>query len=234
MKLLLILLASAKLGKVALTGGTMLLSIAVYAMRWGWPFATGFVMLIFVHEMGHFLAARQRGLNVGVPVFIPFVGAWIALKETPMSAETEAYVAIAGPFTGTLGAFAAYFYARNGGGDLFLALAYAGFFLNLINLLPLSPLDGGRITGILSPRLWFLGVPMLLALMLYQPSPVLIMIALLAVPQLLAAWRGQAPAPGYYAVPVETRVEYGVMYLGLTALLALMTFSLHQELHGGG
>jgi hypothetical protein len=111
-----------------------------------------------------------------------------------------------------------------------LALAYSGFFLNLINLLPMSPLDGGRITAILSPRIWFLGVPVLLGLMLYQPSPMLFIIALLALPQLRKVWRGEAPSPGYYEVAAETRVEYGIMYLGLTALLALMTYRLHLEL----
>jgi Zn-dependent protease len=230
MKLILLALASLKFGKIALTAGTMLLSIAVYATIWGWPYATGFVLLILVHEMGHFVAARQRGLAVGAPTFIPFVGAWIALKEMPMSVETEAYVAFAGPFAGTLAAFAVYFYGRNTGESLYLALAYSGFLLNLINLLPVSPLDGGRITAILSPRVWFLGVPVLLGLMLYQPSPMLFIIALLALPQLRKAWRGDAPNPGYYAVAAETRVEYGIMYLGLTALLALMTYRLHLEL----
>jgi Zn-dependent protease len=230
MKLILLALASLKFGKIALTAGTMLLSIAVYATIWGWPYATGFVLLILVHEMGHFLAARQRGLAVGAPTFIPFVGAWIALKEMPMLVETEAYVAFAGPFAGTLASFALYFYGRNSGESLYLALAYSGFFLNLINLLPMSPLDGGRITAILSPRIWFLGVPVLLGLMLYQPSPMLFIIALLALPQLRKVWRGEAPSPGYYEVAAETRVEYGIMYLGLTALLALMTYRLHLEL----
>jgi Zn-dependent protease len=233
-KLLLLALAGLKLGKVTLTAGTMVLSVAVYATIWGWPYAAGFVLLIFAHEMGHFVAARQRGLAVGAPVFIPFVGAWIALKEMPMSVETEAYIAIAGPIAGTLAAFAVYFYGRNTGQGLYLALAYAGFFLNLFNLLPLSPLDGGRITAILSPRIWFVGVPLLLGMMLYQPSPMLVVIAVLAIPHVLHAWRGESPRPDYYTVSAETRLEYAVMYLGLAILLALMTYRLHAELSGAG
>ena len=97
MKLLLMLLTAGKFGKVLLTGGTMLLSVFVYAITFGWRYAVGFVGLIFVHEMGHFVAARKCGLAVGAPVFIPFVGAWIQLKEQPMDVETEAYVASAGP-----------------------------------------------------------------------------------------------------------------------------------------
>src|SRR5437762_4267613 len=110
-KLLLWLLSSLKfikLGKLLTTGGTMLVSVVVYAFIWGWRYAAGFVALMFVHEMGHYLAARQRGLAVGAPTFIPFVGAWIQLKQMPHDAETEAYVGLAGPLVGTAGALACY------------------------------------------------------------------------------------------------------------------------------
>ncbi len=236
MKLLLLLLVGLKSGKLLLTGGTMLISIAAYAMLWGWPYAVGFVLLIFAHEMGHFIAARQRGLNVGAPTFIPFVGAWIQLKDVPMSVETEAYVAFAGPFVGTLAAFAVYFYGRSNDSGLCLALAYAGFFINLFNLLPISPLDGGRITAVLTPRIWLVGVPLMLGLLIYQPSPMLVLIALLAAPHALRALRYDPRDPAnaaYYNVPLETRVEYTAMYLGLAALLGLMTYRLHLELGGG-
>src|SRR5919206_1532798 len=112
-KLLLLMMSGLKLGKLLTTGGTMLLSVVVYAFVWGWRYAVGFVALMFVHEMGHYIAARQRGLAVGVPTFIPFVGAWIELKEMPHDAETEAFVGMAGPLVGTLGALACYWYARN-------------------------------------------------------------------------------------------------------------------------
>ena len=232
-KLLLLAFGGLKFGKIFLTAGTMLLSLVVYTSLWGWPFALGFILLLFMHEMGHFLAARQRGLNVGVPVFIPFVGAWIQLKEQPMSVETEAYVAFAGPFIGTLAAFGVYFYGRQNDDGLLLAIAYSGFFLNLINLLPVHPLDGGRITAILSPRIWLFGLPMLLALFLYQPSPLLLMIGLVAAPHALRAWRYDARSPenaAYYQVDVNTKVEYAMLYLGLVALLGLMTYQMHQEL----
>src|SRR5205814_5113103 len=166
--LLFFLLSGLKWGKVATTGGTMLLSLAIYATIWGWRYAAGFIWLLFVHEMGHYVAARQRGLAVGAPTFIPFVGAWITLKEQPVDVETEAYVAMAGPFVGTIGALAVYLWGRSSDSGVLLAIAYAGLFLNLLNLLPISPLDGGRITAILSPRVWLLGAPMMLALLLYR------------------------------------------------------------------
>ena len=114
--------------------------------------------------MGHFLAARQRGLAVGAPTFIPFIGAWIELKEMPHDVETEAWVGLAGPLLGTVGALACYYAYRATNEPLLLALAYAGFFLNLFNLIPVSPFDGGRITAIISPRVWLLGVPLMAGL----------------------------------------------------------------------
>ena len=181
-KLLLLLLSGAKLGKLLTSGGTMLISVVVYAFIFGWRYAVGFVALLFVHEMGHYLAARQRGLNVGLPTFIPFVGAWIELKDMPHNAETEAYVGLGGPLVGTVGALVCYFLARNYDVTWLLAVAYSGFFLNLFNMIPLSPFDGGRITAVLSPRIWLLGVPVLGALFLYRPSPMLILVAILAAP----------------------------------------------------
>lgn len=233
MKALLLLLTAGKFGKVLLTGGTMLLSVFAYALVFGWRYSVGFVALIFVHEMGHFLAARQRGLDVGAPTFIPFVGAWIQLKDLPHDVETEAYVGLAGPLVGSVGALACYFAARTYDSQLLLALSYAGFFLNLFNLIPLSPFDGGRVTAIISPRVWLLGVPILLGLFLVRPSPILVMMAVLAVPQVMKAWHFDPAAPenrAYYAVTSEQRLTYGAMYLGLAAFLAVITNDVHQML----
>ncbi|MEW6639443.1 MAG: site-2 protease family protein [Pseudomonadota bacterium] len=231
--LLLLLLSGLKWGKLATTAGSMVLSLAVYATIWGWRYAAGFIALIFAHEMGHYIAARQRGLNVGAPAFIPFVGAWVELKDQPMDVETEAYVAIAGPVVGSIAALAVYQWARAEDSALLLAISYAGLFINLFNLLPISPLDGGRITAVLGPRIWFAGVPILLALLIYRPSPVLVLVAILAVPQLLKAWRYDPQAPeniAYYGVPLQTKLEYGGMYLALAALLAVMTYDVHEML----
>jgi Zn-dependent protease len=234
-KLLLVLLSAGKLGKLLTTGGTMLLSVVAYAFVYGWRYAAGFVGLIFVHEMGHYLAARQRGLDVGAPTFIPFVGAWIELKDQPHDVETEAWVGFAGPLLGSLAALACYFAARETGSKLLLALAYAGFFLNLFNLIPLSPFDGGRITAVLSPRVWLLGVPVLAALFVWRPSPLLILVAVLAAPQVLKAWRYDPQAPenrDYYAVSTETRMTYALYYLGLLGFLAVMAHDTHEMLGG--
>ena len=204
-KLLLLIFGGLKLGKVLVSAGTMLASIAVYALFYGWRFAAGFVALLLVHEAGHYIAAQRRGLDVG----------------------------LAGPFVGTLGALACYAAARHYDSNLLLALSYTGFFLNLFNMIPLSPFDGGRITAVLSPRIWFAGVPVLIALFVYRPSPLLIVMAILALPQLRRAWRYDPDAPEnrvYYATSIETKTTYALCYVGLLAFLALMTSGVHDML----
>jgi len=233
MKALLALLAAGKLGKVLLTGGTMLISVFAYALLYGLWYAVGFVLLIFVHEMGHFLAARQRGLAVGAPTFIPFVGAWIELKDLPHDVETEAWVGLAGPLLGSAGALACYYAYRATDEPLLLALSYAGFFLNLFNLIPVSPFDGGRITAIISPRVWLLGVPIMAGLFFWRPSPLLVLMAVIAAPQVWKALKFDPNAPenaAYYSVLPAKRLEYATYYLVLAGFLAVMCYDVHDML----
>jgi Zn-dependent protease len=232
-KLLLLLLSGAKFAKLATSGGSMLLSVAVYAWIYGWRYAVGFVALLFIHELGHLIAARQRGLPVGLPTFIPFVGAWIELKQMPHDAETEAHVGLGGPLLGTVGALVCWLMARSWDADWLLAVAYAGFLLNLFNLIPISPFDGGRITAVLSPRVWLLGVPVLGALFFYSPSPMLVIVALLAAPQVWRAltFRSDSPeAQTYYAVSTAIKWQYGGYYLLLVVFLSLISYDVHQTL----
>jgi len=236
MKFLLSLLLSGKLLKLLATSGTMLLSVFAYALVFGWMYSAGLVAMIFTHEMGHYLAARQKGLDVGAPVFIPFVGAFIAMKEMPMDSETEAYVGMAGPLVGSVAAVLCYFLARQYDSQLLLAISYSGFFINLFNLIPISPFDGGRITGVISPRIWLLGVPFFILLFLYRPSPLLVMMAILAAPSLIQAWRHNPEdeeSARYYNSPLETRLAYGALYLGLAAYLAVMSYEVRAMLEMG-
>lgn len=232
--LLALLFGGAKLGKLLTTGGSMLISVFAYALVYGWRYAAGFVALLFCHEMGHYVAARQRGLAVGAPTFIPFVGAWIELKDQPMNAETEAYVAMAGPLAGTVAALGCYFLARSEHSSLLLAVAYSGFFLNLFNLIPIPPLDGGRMTAVISRKFWLIGAPLLVAVFLWRPSPLLILVALLAAPQVWRSLKGEGgEPPGYYeSASAGKRFEYAVLYLGLTAFLAVMSHDVHEMLGG--
>ncbi len=233
-KLLVWLFAAGKMGMMLKTGGIMLLSVFAYALFYGWWYAVGFVLLIFFHEMGHYFAARNRGLDVGLPMFIPFVGAWVTLKDMPHDAHTEAYVGFAGPLAGSLAAIGCYWIARTTDSHLMLALAYAGFMINLINLVPVSPLDGGRITAVISPKVWLVGAPLLVALYFYTFNPMLILVGIIAVPQIMAAMRKDGGAsdmpPGYYDVPLKVRVNYAIFYLGLAGFLAIMSYEVHNTL----
>jgi Zn-dependent protease len=230
-KLLLIALNAAKLGKILASGGTMLVSVFAYSLIFGWPYAVGFVVLIFVHEMGHYIAARRRGLEVGLPMFIPFVGAWVALKSIPHDAETEAYIGIWGPLAGTFGALTCLFLGHAADSRLLLALAYAGCFINLFNLIPLLPFDGGRISQVLSPKLWLVGMPILIGMFFWRPSPILILVALLAAPAVYRAIRGwKDQPPEYYIASPSIRMSYGALYLGLAAFLAILSYELSIEL----
>jgi Zn-dependent protease len=222
-KLKFIILPALKFFPVILkTGGTMLLSIWLYAMAFGLWFAVGFVLLIFVHECGHLVAARKCGLKVGAPVFIPFMGAFIALKEAPRNAWIEAQVGIGGPMLGTLGAGLCEVIYLITDNELFQALAYTGFFLNLFNLTPVGFLDGGRIVTALSPWLWVIGFVVILGLTIAHPNFILILILILSVPRLFSLFRHKSDAEQrYFEVTPGQRWTMALMYFGLIALLVI-------------
>lgn len=220
-KLKLILLAVAKFLPVILkTGGTMILSTWVYAWTFGWPFAVGFVLLIFVHECGHLLVAKKFGLKVSAPMFIPFMGAFIALKEAPRNAWMEACVGIGGPVLGTVGACASQGLYLVTGNPLFRALAYVAFLLNLFNLVPLGFLDGGRIATALSPWLWVAGLVIMGVMAYLHPTFLLIIIIVLSLPRVFSLFRAKTDAEKrYFEVTPAQRWTMALMYFGLVAFL---------------
>jgi Zn-dependent protease len=204
------------------TGGTMILSIGVYAMAWGWQFAVGFVLLLFIHECGHLIAAKRIGLKVGAPMFIPFMGALIALKEAPRNAWIEAQVGIGGPLLGTFGAGACELIYFATGNQMYRALAYTGFFLNLFNLAPVGFLDGGRIVTALSPWLWLVGFAVLVVMTVSHFNFLLVLILVLSLPRLWFLFRRKTEAElRYFEVTPAQRWTMGCLYFGLIALLVL-------------
>ena len=172
-KALLILLPKAK---ILATSATMLVSVAAYALFWGWTFAVGFVVLLLVHEMGHVIALRREGIKASAPMFIPFLGAVVAAKSLGRNALAEARVGLAGPVLGSLGALAAALIGVATGHEFWFALAFTGFFLNLFNLLPVVPLDGGRAMAAMAPWMWFAGFAGLIAVAFIWPNPIMILI----------------------------------------------------------
>jgi Zn-dependent protease len=216
------LLALPKL-KVLTTSGSMLVSVAAYSLIWGWKFALGFVVLLFVHEMGHVIQLRREGVEASAPLFIPFLGAVVWAKSLGGNALAEARVGLAGPILGSLGAALCVPLADATGNEMFRALAFTGFFLNLFNLLPVVPLDGGRAMAAMSPWLWFVGFfGIVLAVFLF-PNPIIILIAIFAGLETYRRYKslrsGDDEVKAYYKVSPRNRLLVAAVYLGLIALL---------------
>ncbi len=201
---------------------TMLISIWAYAMFWGWAFAVGFVALLFVHEMGHVIALRTQGVRATAPMFIPFAGAFIGMKQLPDNAFAEAVSAYGGPLLGTLGAMGCAGVGLANGNPFWYALASTGFLLNLFNLLPISPLDGGRILGVISPRLWILGLAGAIGLFWLTWSPIIALIIIMGSLQIWStAKKDKVEKARYYSVGLGKRIAMGAAFIALVAVTSL-------------
>jgi Zn-dependent protease len=235
-KLKFIILPALKFLPVILkSGGTMLLSIGFYAMFYGWRFALGFVILLFVHECGHLLVARKFGLKVSAPVFIPFMGAFILLKDQPRNAWMEASVGIGGPILGSLGAVACNSIGEFSGRPIFLALAYAGYFLNLFNLVPVGMLDGGRIVTVLSRWLWLPGFVVLLWVGWNYSNLVVWLMVLLSLPRVYSLFRKRTEEQRrYFEVTASQRWIISFLYFGLIAALVFGMYVVRNDLENQG
>lgn len=212
---------------------SMLISIWAYAMFWGWSFAAGFVALIFIHEMGHVLALRMMGIPASAPMFIPFVGAHIVMKQMPKNAYVEAVGAYGGPLLGTLGAIGCVGIGVATGNLFWYALASSGFLLNLFNLLPISPLDGGRIIGVISPKLWVLGLLGAVGLFYLTWSPIIALILILGSYQIYTSFKqSKTERAQYYNVPLGKRVAMGAAFLFLLAVTSIGMLAMQGPLQG--
>ncbi len=209
--------------KILTTSATMLVSVGAYALIWGWRFGLGFVLLLLVHELGHVIQLRREGIKAGAPMFIPFLGALVAMKELPKDAAAEARVGLAGPVLGSVGALVALGLYALTGDELFKALAFVGFLLNLFNLLPVLPLDGGRAMAALSPWMWFVGYGLLVAATVAFPNPVMLLVLLFGGLETWRRWRVRKTpeAREFHRVRPATRLAVAAVYLGLAAALAV-------------
>ena len=211
----------------------LFISFGAYVWFGGLWFGVGLIGLIFVHEMGHWLEAKRQGLPVSAPLFIPFLGASIFLKEHPASAWKEFQLAIAGPLLGSLGALGVYAVAVAEDSNKLRAIAFLGFFINLFNLLPVVPLDGGRIVAAIHPALWVLGLVGLLALVLFRPNGILVLILVFAAMELWQRWKTRqfAGNGSYYSVLPWQRLTAAFSYFGLAALLVVGIHATHVPHH---
>jgi Zn-dependent protease len=232
-----------KFGKVALlfltkakflaTSASMLVSVAAYALIWGWKFAVGFVALLFVHEMGHYIQLRREGVKPSGMLFIPFLGAAVGARSLGGSALAEARVGLAGPILGTIGCLVPAGIYLATGDEFWKALAFTGFFLNLFNLIPVVPLDGGRAMAAMAPWMWFVGFGAMVALLFIAPNPILILIVLLGGFETYRRWKqrksGEEGNAAYYKVKPLHRLAVGAIYVGLLIALGVGMDLTHLE-----
>jgi Zn-dependent protease len=213
------------------TGGSMLVTIGVYAMVWGWKFAVGFVLLLMLHECVHLIVAKKFGLKVSAPMFIPFVGAFILLKEAPRNAWMEACVGIGGPMFGSLAALLCHTAGIHFAAPLLIALAWSGYFLNLFNLAPVGMLDGGRIVTALSPWLWLPGFALLGWLGWTHPNIIIWILLFMSLPRIFSLFRRRSEEEQrYFEVAPAQRWTMGGMYFGLIAALVVLMYVAQVEL----
>jgi Zn-dependent protease len=220
LKTVLLLLPKAKF---LTTSGSMLVSIVAYQLIFGWLFSVGFVLLLLLHELGHVIQLRREGIQASAPMFIPFLGAVISAKSMGDDAAAEARVGLAGPVLGTIATLVPLGLWLATGDEFWRALAYIGFLINLFNLLPVLPLDGGRAMAALSPWVWFVGFAGLVALTVFFPNPILLLVLLFGGIESWRRWKQRNTPKGraYHNVPARTRALVAVTYLGLAALLAV-------------
>jgi Zn-dependent protease len=212
---------------VVSTGVTAL----IYAQLFGWAFGAGIVLLILVHESGHVVVARVIGLPVTLPIMIPFLGAFVSMRQQPRTVAQESVMAIGGPILGSIAAGLCYLgylaMPATSTGQLLRALAYFGFLINLFNLVPVTPLDGGRVLSLLSKWFNVAGLAIAAGLLFYETqvgtgvSPVLFLVLIFGAFGTLQRFRSTAINPAYYAVDSQTKLVIGTLYLGLLFLLGL-------------
>jgi Zn-dependent protease len=203
----------------------MAVSVVAYGSLWGWAFGAGFVALILVHELGHVIQLRREGIPASAPIFIPFLGAVIGSRSLGDNALAEARVGLAGPVLGSIGAAACILIWRATGNDLWRALAYTGFLINLFNLIPVVPLDGGRAMAAMAPWMWFVGFAVLVVVAVLVPNPVIVLVIIIGAYETYRRWQrrrnGGSQQLAYYRVPPVARAIVAAVYIGLIALLVV-------------
>jgi len=213
---------------------TFLLSLWLYVVLFGWRLAIVVMFVLLAHELGHYFAFRAYGLPVRLPAFVPLLGAFTA-GAAPENLEHDAYIALAGPLTGFGLAAACLAVAANTGDRFWYACADVSAFLNLFNMLPVPPFDGGRIAGALWPPLWIAGILGFIAFAAYFHVPIffVILIGALALPSLLAALRGRVD-PRAATMTTGARVRVSLWYLATVIGLLYVMAEAHAIAVPGG
>jgi len=213
----------------AVAGVSMALSIAAYAIKAPLALVVGFTIIILIHEIGHAVVIRAKGLRAGLMVFIPFVGGAVTIKDQPRSAYDDAQIGLAGPIAGTIASLAVLFIYKMTNAPLYLAIAAAGFAVNLLNLLPIGMLDGGRISAAVTKWMWVFGGAALVYKVIKQPNPLMLLVLLLVAFQVYASIQREKDDKAFYAIKFSQRAAIAVTYFFLVVFLGHQTWmTLHR------
>ena len=203
----------------AIAGGSMVVTIAAYAIKFPLGLVIGFVVITFIHETGHALVIRMKGLRAGYMVFIPFIGGAVTLKNQPRTAYDDALIGLAGPIAGTLASLVSLQIYKWNDNPLYLWVAFVGFFLNLFNLLPIGMLDGGRISAAVTKWMWVFGGGFLLYHVVKRPNPFMIVVLVLAMLQVWASIQREKDDKAFYDVTLGQRAFIAIAYFALVGFL---------------
>ena len=214
----------------AIAGGSFIVTIAAYTTQAPLAVVVGFVVITLIHEIGHAVAIRAKGLRAGFLVFIPFIGGAVTLKDQPRTAYDDAIIGLAGPFAGTLASLVCLQVFKWTGDPLWLLIAFLGFALNLFNLLPIGMLDGGRISAAVTKWMWVLGGGAVVYKVVDQPNPLTIIIAVLALFQVYASIDREKSDPRFYEVTPPQRVAIAILYFALVIFLGHQTWMAYDRL----
>ena|SRR5438105_2363175 len=207
----------------AVAGATLLVTVLAYAAKFRLGLVIGFVLITLIHEIGHAVVIRAKGLHAGFMVFIPFIGGAVTLKDQPRSAYDDAQIGLAGPIAGTFASLVSLQIFKWTGNPLYLLIALTGFILNLINLLPIGMLDGGRISAAVTKWMWVIGGAILTYKAIKQPNALLILILILAMFQVYASIVREKEGK-FYDLTGAQRAGIGVAYFSLVIFLGHQTF----------
>jgi Zn-dependent protease len=214
----------------AVAGGSFVVTIAAYATKWPLAVVVGFVVITLIHEIGHAVAIRAKGLRAGYMVFIPFIGGAVSLKDQPHSVYDDAIIGLAGPAAGTFSSLVCLQVYKWTADPLWLLIAFMGFLLNLLNLVPIGMLDGGRISAAVSKWMWVFGGAAVVYKVFQQPNPLIIIIAVLAAFQVYASLNREKTDPHYYDIPGAQRAAIAALYFALVIFLGHQTWMTYSRL----
>lgn len=214
----------------AVAGGSMIVSVGAYAMNVHGQrrvaFAVGLVALILIHEVGHAVVMRMKGLRAGMLVFIPFLGGAVTTKDLdqPRNAYDDAMIGLAGPVTGTFASLVSLQIYKWTDDPLWLAIAGAGFMINLFNLLPIGMLDGGRISAAITKWMWVIGGGILIYQAVKRPNLLMVMILILAAFQVYASIVRERDDKNFYEISGSQRAFVAFAYFALVFFLGHQTY----------